>query len=53
MYRCAYCNRDFHNVIWKTPDNRAVCIDCAVIQKREAVFAPDDREVPKKAAEAK
>ena len=47
MYRCAYCERDFANVLWKTADNRPVCINCAVLEKKEAVFAPDDREVPK------
>jgi len=53
MYTCTYCEREFHNVLWKTKDNRAVCINCAVLEKREAVFAPDDREVPKKAPEGK
>lgn len=47
MYTCAHCGRDFHNVLWKTADNRPVCIDCAVREKKEAVFSPDDREVPK------
>jgi hypothetical protein len=49
MYECAYCRREFHNVLWKSPQNRAVCANCAVLEKREATFAPDDREVPKKA----
>ena len=47
MYTCAHCQREFYNVLWKTRDNRAVCINCAVLEKREAVFSPDDREVPK------
>jgi len=51
VYTCAYCGREFYNVIWKTSDNRPVCINCAVLEKREAIFAPDDREVPKKAVE--
>ena len=53
MYTCAYCQRNFYNVLWKTPDNRAVCINCAVLEKREAVFSPDDREVPKQPAEGR
>jgi hypothetical protein len=47
MYQCRYCQRSFDTVLWKTTDHRAVCIDCAVQEKKEAVFSPDDREVPK------
>jgi len=55
-YTCAHCGREFFSVLWKTADNRAVCIDCAVLKKKDAAFSPDDREVPKdpaKGAEAK
>ena len=48
MYECIYCGREFFNVLWKTADNRPVCINCAALEKKEAVFSPDDREVPKK-----
>jgi hypothetical protein len=57
-YRCHYCGRAFANLLWRTDvlgkadlsrtgANRAVCIDCAVTARREAVFSPDDREVPR------
>ena len=47
MYRCTYCERQFVNVLWKTAEQRPVCINCAVLEKKSAVFSPDDREVPK------
>ena len=47
MYRCIYCGRAFDNVLWKSGDNRPVCINCAVLEKKDAVFSPDDRDVPK------